>query len=362
MDVAQTAAMHPLAGLWAFVCCLAGAAAQDEAPLRTLRTIDLLAHEAANAAPRTDGKPATAGDPRDVRCRAVALSSDGRFVVAVVAGGVLVAGVDDGAVTRLPIDGGSVRAVAAAGAGGDVLVVTQDQVQRWDAARAERLRTFALPQRAGRTVEVRQACAGSGSLVALRGWFGLSPWVALLDHDSGRWREFAFAHGSMDWSVDGRTLVVGSGGPSHFCDDPDVVRRVPRDGGDHTSVATPGYHFVTTLPGGAFLGSDSAARAYLHDGAGVHPVPGVVWHGCVALSADWLLVVADGLVLRTVTGTTARPVLRQPVVRLGAARAVRRVVAATRGALHVFEWDARLPPPPTEPTPRKRGSRPGSPW
>ncbi|MBL9078334.1 MAG: hypothetical protein JNL08_12565 [Planctomycetes bacterium] len=321
--------------------------AQPPVPVRLVATVPL----------PSGGDPAGAAVPVD--CRALALTSDGRRAVLVRGGEVLVVPLDGSAAVVLPVAADAVRAVAASGAGGDVLLVTDHDVQRWHAPRRELVQSIRLPERPGQQLRVYGASTGSGSLLALRGWFdGTRPWVALLDLDTGRCREFEFAHGSMAWSLDGGTLWVGSGGPFDCCSEPDVVRAVPRDAGHWDSIRTPGYHEVVSLPGGGCLGSDSSANAFVARAGRIVPVPGVLWHGCVPLSDTWLLVAYDGLVVRTLDGAVVHRLPVGPVDRLAGARQQRLAVAVDRSALHVLAWDDPLP----EPLPAKARVRAARPW
>jgi hypothetical protein len=297
----------------------------------------------------------------DAWCRGVAFSRDGRWLVAVMTTRVVVADVDRGDVHTLPVAVASVGGVAAGSAGSDVVVVTAEGVQVWDAPRQHLLRTVPLPVEQGR-VDVRQACAGGGSIVAVRGWIDRSsskPWLGLVDLDSGSWRSFAFAHGSMEWSFDGETLVVGAGGPFDASVEADVVRLVPRLRGPVQEVSTRGYHSVTVLPGGSFFGVDSVGTVYRCDCGRVRPTPAEVWGDAIALSNDWLVVRSVDLVLRTLDGAVRLPVMDRPVAAIAVAREHRRLVATRFGMLRVLQWPRRLPRPAT---PRKPGASSGKAW
>lgn len=333
---------------------LAGVVAQGPVPLHVVRTIDLTAIEPVEVPP---GAVFACGAPA---ARDVALSSDGRWLIAVLSESVVVIDIDDGSFAELGVAAAEVQAVASAGAGPEALVVTRSDVQRWDLSRQQLLRTHALPTRQREPVQVWQACGGPGSLVALRGWFGGSePWVGVLDHDTGRWREYAFPHGSMDWSTDGAMLVVGTGHPGCCTLEPACVRLVPRDGGDWQHVPAPGFFSVTSVtcvPGGSFLVRDGSVASCI-DGGHARPIAGLSWRPCVALSRHWLLVARDGLALRTFDGGTEVPVpAAGPVSALAVARGARRVVASVPGALQVLEWAKVLPRAPA-PRPALR-SRP----
>jgi hypothetical protein len=288
----------------------------------------------------------------DADCRALALTADGRRVVALLTTRVVVADVADGRLRTLPVAVDTLRGLAAAGP--DFVLVDDRAVQLWRGAPPQPQRQFDLPRRDEVPPRVTAARGGPGSLVALGGWYpGDRPWVALLDLDTGRWREFECLHGAMDWSADGTTLVVGTGNPGCGAFEPSCVRLVPRDGGDVQHVATPGSLGVTCVPGGGFLVSDSSANAFLHLAGAVRRLPGVLWGPCAALSPEWLLTSQDGLTLRRIGDDTLHTVLPAPVEAIAAVRVAHRVAVATRRTLHVFAW------PPAAPN---RGAPARRPW
>lgn len=274
----------------------------------------------------------------DADCRDVALSRDGRFVVAKLTTRVVVADADGDMLQALPVAVGAVAAVATGRGESEVAVVTATDVQLWDAPKLRLVRTFPLPVR-GERIDVREACADRGRVVAVRAWVdGLQPWLGLLDLGDGSWRTFAFPHGSMAWSFDGDTLLVGTGGPADCGLESGIVRRVPRERGQVHEVATRGCFGVTALPDGGFFGVDSTGVVTRFGARRERPLQANVWGRSIAVSPDRLLLAHDGLVLRSLDGTEQSAVLAGPIDRLAIARDARRVVAPAGARLHVLQW------------------------
>lgn len=291
----------------------------------------------------------------DRDCFDVAISQDGAWVAARRNHSLLFVEVATGARHELPepFDGPG-RRLASADAGPHFLLADAEAIQRYDPVRRRVVQRVPLPPEFARTT-LYQLAGGPHQVVAVRAYHQLEPRVGLLDLHTERWRTYRMPHGSMQWSHDGATLLVGSGGPTHHCEQPDRVWLVPRDHGepiepgpgafganDVRTVVTPGYHAVVPLADGSFAGTASDARAYRHFGDEVQPLPGRIWEPTVALDAHWLLTTWDGVWLHGLDTAERRPVLeeQEPVTALAVARAPGRCVVAGRETLHVFEWRA----------------------
>lgn len=291
----------------------------------------------------------------DRDCLELAISQDGSWVAARRTQSLLFVEVATGARHELPEPfEGPGRRLGSADASPHFLLADAEAIHRYDPVRRRVVQRVPLPPEFARAT-IHQLACGPHQVVAVRAYHQLEPRVGLLDLHTERWRTYRMPHGSMQWSHDGATLLVGSGGPTHHCQSPDRVWLVPRDHGkpigpgpgafganDVRTIVTPGYHAVVPLADGSFAGTASDARAYRCLGDQVQPLPGRIWEPTVALETHWLLTTSGGLWLHRLDAAVRLPVLeqREPVTALAVARAPGRCVVAGSEALLVFDWRA----------------------
>lgn len=296
----------------------------------------------------------------DRDCLDVAISQDGAWVATRRNHSLLFVEVATGARHELPepLDGPG-RSVASADAGPHFLLADAEAIHRYDPVRRRVVQRVPLPPEFARAT-IHQLAGGPHQVVAVRAYHQLEPRVGLLDLHTERWRTYRMPHGSMQWSHDGATLLVGSGGPTHHCEQPDRVWLVPRDHGkpiepgpgacganDVRVIATPGYHAVVPLADGSFAGTASDARAYRWVGDEAQPLTGRIWEPTVALDAHWLLTTSGGLWLHRLDDGERLPVLeeRAAAPALAVARGAGRCVVAGTETLQVFGWRTPLASP-----------------